>query len=172
MTSEIDLTRPFHTRIRVESEDAAAEVGIVTVDAKSEGPPLHVHRGQDERWTVLTGRLSVRRSESIHHLDAGATFEVPRATAHTYWNEGETPCTFRYELTPGHRFTSMMRTFAGLAESGSLRGTRDLVSLMHMAQVFVDFDDHVHAVAPPQWVMRVIAGVGRSLGVVKRHAPR
>lgn len=105
-------------------------------------------------------------------LSAGETTEVPRGTAHTYWNEGSEECEFRYELSPGHRFTAMMRTFEALAREGKLRGTKDVRSIMHMAQVFVLFDDHVRGVAPPQWVMRAVAAVGRAFGVVRPFAPR
>jgi hypothetical protein len=37
----VNLTVPFHMRIVVEAEDQEHEVGTVTVDAISEGPPLH-----------------------------------------------------------------------------------------------------------------------------------
>ena len=172
MTDEIDLTVPFHTRIRVERQDRDAEIGLVTVDAKSAGPPLHQHEGQDEHWTCVEGQLSLQCGKEKKTLSAGEVHIVPRGTPHTYWNDGAAPCVFRYELNPGSRFTSMMRTFAMLAREGRLRGTSDIRSIMHMAQVFIDFGDHVRAVAPPHRVMRAMAATGRTLGLVSRIEPQ
>jgi len=166
--TEIDLTVPFHNLIRVEKEEHEQEVGLVTIEPHQKGPPLHLHADQDERWTVITGRLAVRSGSNTLSLGASEVHCVPKGTPHTFWNDSDEPCTFRYELTPGSRFTSMMRTFAMLAKDGRIRSLTDLRSVMHMAQVFVEFGDHVQAVAPPHWVMRLMARAGRSLGVVRR----
>jgi len=169
--SRINLTVPFHTRIDVESEDQHLEAGTVMVDPQSEGPPLHRHVDQDERWFVVRGALSTRIGPLTSVLHEGETIEVPRGTPHTYWNAGAEECVFRYELTPGHRFTAMMRTFESLAADGRLRGTKDPRSILHMAQVFQLFRDHVEAVSPPPLVMRAAAGLGRVLGIVRPFPP-
>ena len=169
--TRIDLTIPFHTRIDVESEDRRLEAGVVAVDARSNGPPLHRHVDQDERSTVVRGVLSARIGSRRCALQAGEVIDVPRGTPHTYWNAGDEECVFRYDLTPGHRFTAMMRTFEALARDGRLRGTSDPRSIMHMAEVFHLFHDHVEAVSPPGWVMRAFAGPGRNLGIVRPFPP-
>lgn len=166
MTRRIDLTVPFHTRIDVDCESRERESGLVAVDAKSAGPPLHRHMDQDERWVVVSGVLSARIGNRNLTLREGETIEVPRSTPHTYWNAGDVECAFRYELTPGHRFTAMMRTFERLAANGRIRGTGDPRSIMHMATVFRLFHDHVQSVSPPAFVMKAASFVGRTLGVV------
>lgn len=169
--NHIDLSVPFHTRIDVKQEDAAREAGMVAVAARSEGPPLHRHVDQDERWTVLAGELSARIGGRRCTFAAGEVVEVPRGTPHTYWNAGAEECRFRYELTPGHRFTAMMRTFEALARDGRLRGTGDPRSILQSAEVFRLFHDHVEAVSPPQWVMRAFAWLGRGVGIVRPFPP-
>lgn len=169
--SHIDLTVPFHTRIDVEEEGPRIESGTVTVDPRSDGPPLHRHVDQDERWVVVGGALSARIDTRRCVLQAGETLVIPRGTPHTYWNAHDAPCVFQYELTPGHRFTAMMRTFEGLAADGRLRGTQDPRSVLHMAQVFQLFRDHVEAVMPPPWLLRAFAAIGRALGVVRPFPP-
>lgn len=167
MTRRIDLTVPFHTRIDVDCESRERESGLVAVDALSEGPPLHRHVDQDERWVVVSGVLTARVGDRTLTLHPGETIDVPRSAPHTYWNAGDAECVFRYELTPGHRFTAMMRTFERLAGEGRIRGTRDPRSIVHMAEVFRLFHDHVQSVKPPPFLMRATAFVGRLLRIIR-----
>ena len=56
--------------------------------APGEGPPLHVHRDQDETIYVLQGRYRVRLGERDVDAPAGAFVFIPRGTPHTWQNIG------------------------------------------------------------------------------------
>jgi quercetin dioxygenase-like cupin family protein len=72
---------------------AEATRGALTVveatAAPGEGPPLHIHRDQDETIYVLQGRYRVRLGDRDVEARAGAFVFIPRGTPHTWQNAGE-----------------------------------------------------------------------------------
>jgi mannose-6-phosphate isomerase-like protein (cupin superfamily) len=61
--------------------------------------PVHLHRGEDEAWYVLEGKLGFRIADEEVEASAGAAVLVPHATPHTYWNAAGR--TARYVLVMG-----------------------------------------------------------------------
>jgi mannose-6-phosphate isomerase-like protein (cupin superfamily) len=47
---------------------------------------LHLHRGEDEAWYVLEGRLGFRVGDDEVEAGPGEAVLVPRGTPHAYWN--------------------------------------------------------------------------------------
>ena len=83
---------------------ADATGGALTViegtAAPGEGPPLHVHRDQDETIYVLKGRYRVRLGEGDVDAPAGAFVFIPRGTPHTWQNVGAEVARFVATLAP------------------------------------------------------------------------
>jgi mannose-6-phosphate isomerase-like protein (cupin superfamily) len=50
--------------------------------------PLHLHKGEDEGWYVLEGRLGFRLGEREVEADVGGAVLAPAGVAHSYWNAG------------------------------------------------------------------------------------
>jgi quercetin dioxygenase-like cupin family protein len=77
-----------------------ALTAIEATAAPGEGPPLHVHRDQDETIYVLNGRYLVRLGE--RHVDApvGAFVFIPRGTPHAWQNVGGEVARFVATLSP------------------------------------------------------------------------
>lgn len=65
------------------------------------GPPLHIHRAEDEAIYVLAGRLTVRCGDAEFAAGPGAFFYTPRGVAHTFRLEGDAPVRLLVLLTPG-----------------------------------------------------------------------
>ena len=55
---------------------------------RQEGPPLHIHYGEDEEGTVIAGTLSAVVNGRQIHVEAGGTAVLPRGSAHRWWNAG------------------------------------------------------------------------------------
>lgn len=55
------------------------------------GPPLHVHRDEDELVYVLGGELEVQLGDQRFRAKAGSTAFLPRDLPHTFRNVGTTP---------------------------------------------------------------------------------
>lgn len=57
--------------------------------APGEGPPLHVHRRQDELIYTLEGTYRVKLGDQLFEAPAGTFVFIPRRTAHTWQNIGD-----------------------------------------------------------------------------------
>jgi quercetin dioxygenase-like cupin family protein len=62
--------------------------------------PLHVHRGDDEAWYVLSGTLGFRLGEDEITAPTGSAVLARRGTPHTYWNAGQTEAQYLLVMTP------------------------------------------------------------------------
>ena len=61
---------------------------------------LHLHRGDDEAWIVLEGRLGFRIGETEREVLAGESLLVERGTPHSYWNPASEPAHYLLVMTP------------------------------------------------------------------------
>ncbi len=67
------------------------------------GPPLHVHREQDDTFFVMEGTIAVQVEDEIHHLGPGDFATVPPGVPHTFDNIDKTqpPPKVCNLMTPG-----------------------------------------------------------------------
>jgi mannose-6-phosphate isomerase-like protein (cupin superfamily) len=84
-------------------------------------PPAHFHPAQDERFEVLAGAIRARVDGKESELDVGDVLEVPRGTAHQFWNPGEEEAAVRWITVPAGRTLEFFRELAA-ATSGSAEG--------------------------------------------------
>ena len=82
------------------------------VIAPDDGPPLHVHAGEDEAWYVLEGDLRYRLGSEIAGAATGAFVFVPRGTPHCFQNVGSQAARILVLFTP----SGMERFFDRFAE--------------------------------------------------------
>jgi quercetin dioxygenase-like cupin family protein len=73
---------------------------IEGVSAPGEGPPLHVHREQDEFIYTLEGTFRVRLGDDLIEALPGSFVFIPRNTSHTWQNIGDGLARFVATLTP------------------------------------------------------------------------
>ena len=72
-----------------------------TMPAHQDGPPLHVHYGEDEECLVTAGTLSVEVGGQRTDAGPGQTVRLPRGVPHRWWNEGDQPLAFEGRTRPG-----------------------------------------------------------------------
>jgi len=70
--------------------------------------PLHLHRGDDEAWYVLSGTLEFRLGGEELRAEAGSAVLARRGTPHTYRNGGSVPARYLLVMTP--RIASLIAT--------------------------------------------------------------
>src|SRR4051794_38814883 len=63
-------------------------------------PLPHLHPHQDERFTVLEGRLDVEIGGARRVLCAGDVLDIPRGTSHRMHNAGDVPAKATWETMP------------------------------------------------------------------------
>jgi mannose-6-phosphate isomerase-like protein (cupin superfamily) len=66
-----------------------------------EGPPLHVHHGEDEAIHVIEGAADFWLDGSVTRLTAGQGIFLPRGVPHTFRVTPEAPARFLGVVTPG-----------------------------------------------------------------------
>jgi mannose-6-phosphate isomerase-like protein (cupin superfamily) len=65
------------------------------------GPPLHLHRDQDESWYILEGEYRFEVDGHEIYAGAGSTVFAPRGSRHTFQNIGATPGRVVTTVVPG-----------------------------------------------------------------------
>src|SRR5262245_44494472 len=88
--------------VKVSSRDT--EGAFAVFEARTlphHGPPLHLHREQDETWRVLEGEYLFEVDGEEIYAGPGATVYAPRGTRHTFQNIGATPGRLMTTVVPG-----------------------------------------------------------------------
>lgn len=77
-------------RCVVSGADTNGELLIVAPTAKTfafkGGPPLHIHKNQDEIFYVAHGDFLIQLGDLVHKVSTGDTVFIPKGTPHTYAN--------------------------------------------------------------------------------------
>src|SRR4051812_15887202 len=83
--------------------------------APGEGPPLHVHRDQDELIYTLEGTHRLTLGGELFAVEAVSFFFVPRGPAHTWQNVGDARSRFFAAFNPASPdFERFFATYAAL----------------------------------------------------------
>jgi quercetin dioxygenase-like cupin family protein len=90
---------PLTFKVRGE-QSGGAMTAIENLIAPGDGPPLHVHRGENEAWYVIEGELRFRLGEDEASAPAGSFVFVPRGTPHCFQNPGDRPARILVVFTP------------------------------------------------------------------------
>ena len=118
----------------------------------------HRHPRMIERFTVLDGELTVKRSGTTSVLRQGETATIEPNVWHDWWNATDRDARVRVEATAGERFIHMIETFFGLARAGhtDAHGKPHLLQLALCAR---EFSDVLVFRSPPFAVQRALFGL-------------
>lgn len=117
----------------------------------------HRHPALVEKFTVLEGKLTVKRDEQTRILHQGETAVIEPGVWHDWWNAGDRVARVRVEATPGERFVHMIETFFGLARLGYTDG-KGTPSPLQLALSAREFSDVIVFRSPPLGMQRAIFG--------------
>jgi quercetin dioxygenase-like cupin family protein len=128
-------------------------------------PAGHVHPKQEERFTVVRGRIRFRLGHRRILASPGDTVVIPAGRAHWFGNPGAEVAHAQVEVRPALRMEEMFEATEALSKAGHLPGTR-LPPLTALAQVLVEFRQELavpHVPAPlALTVLAPLARLGRS----------
>lgn len=115
----LSVENPTGGRITFKSMADSTGGACTVVEATAqpgEGPPLHVHREQDETIYVVEGRYRVRLGERELEATAGTFVFIPRGVPHTWQNAGTEVSRFVAALAPADvRFERFFVRYSELA---------------------------------------------------------
>jgi mannose-6-phosphate isomerase-like protein (cupin superfamily) len=127
----------------------------------------HVHPYQTEIFTVVAGRLGVKRGREKLELGPGEVALIDPGTPHKFWNAGDETLRFRAEVRPALQFESLIETMFALAVDGKTN-RKGMPSPLRLAVVANHHFDVVRLPAVPQVLQKAAlvpgALLGRALG--------
>jgi quercetin dioxygenase-like cupin family protein len=146
--------------VRVGTEETDGELFIADLCVRPGGAVLgaHIHPNADERFTVVSGKLSYMKGGQKGILEPGESAEFPRGTVHDFWNAGDEDARAIVEVRPGARMELMIRTMFALAHEGKT-DKKGMPNLLQMALISKEFEDVLQVMNPPLWIQRILFGV-------------
>ncbi len=162
----LDLRAVFGIEARITTPAEATNGAYVEMDCTLDpaaGSIIHYHPDLVETYQVLDGTLEVLHDGRWHAVRAGESLTVPRRAVHGFRNTSEVPVRFINVHRPALAFQENLEVLDRLIRSGKIRGMKDFRSLIYMSIASVNYPPSV-AVKPPQWLVGVLAFIGRRLG--------
>lgn len=98
LANPVAATRTVFTATAESTDGAYVEIEM-TYPPHSPPPPCHFHPAQEEHFTVLSGRMHVRRGDEEMVVTTGDEFSVPAGTTHQLWAD-EQGATLRWRTSP------------------------------------------------------------------------
>lgn len=103
---------------KVLSEASAGQLATVEeLSPPQGGPPLHIHRREDELFRVLEGRYEFQVGDRKIIGEVGTTAFLPRNIPHCFKNIADTPSRLQITLIPGG-FEGFFAEVSRLTEQG------------------------------------------------------
>jgi quercetin dioxygenase-like cupin family protein len=118
-------------------------------------PAGHVHPAQEERFTVIEGRMRFRLGRQTIVADPGETVVIPAGAAHWFGNAGPGVSHARVEVRPALRMEEMFEATEAMARAGHFPGTR-LPRLSDLAQLMLEFQPELAVPGVPAAVVRMV----------------
>jgi mannose-6-phosphate isomerase-like protein (cupin superfamily) len=123
----------------------------------------HVHPYQTEIFTVVEGRLGVKRGRETLELGPGEIALIDPGTPHKFWNAGDEELCFRAEVRPALQFESLIETMFGLAADGKTNA-KGMPGPLRLAVIAHHHFDVVRLPAIPHFLQKLALVPGALLG--------
>jgi quercetin dioxygenase-like cupin family protein len=112
-------------------------------------PATHTHPVQEERFTVVTGRLRFRLDRRTLLANPGETVVVKPGTVHWFGNAAAGSSVARVEIRPALRMQELLERTGAIGVGSSLR------RLPELAQVLLEFDRELAVPRVPARLVRL-----------------
>lgn len=112
------------------------------------GPPEHVHPKIEERFRILSGKLTARVAGREQAFGPGEEIVVPPGTPHRWWNETDEQVVIEYQVSPALPLDLFLENVFALVHLGHC-DARGLPGPLRMSRVLPRFWDVIHLARPP-----------------------
>lgn len=116
-------------------------------------PARHVHPQQEERFTVLDGRMRFQFGRRTRVLRAGESVVVPAGSAHWFGNPGPGEARARVEIRPALRMQELLEASQRMSQRSHLPGTH-LPAPSALARILLEFQPELAVPHIPAFVLR------------------
>jgi quercetin dioxygenase-like cupin family protein len=133
-------------------------------------PGIHRHPHQDERITVISGRIGVRVGDEEREYGPGESAFLPRGVWHDFWVLGDEPAETIGRAEPALGIEMILATLAGLAAEG-LTNDRGLPRPLQGAVIGKFYFEVAQFKKPPPFVQRILLPPLAALGKRRGYRP-
>lgn len=141
--------------------------GRIVLAARGSGPPLHVHPVIEERFRVVSGRLSAEVAGKRGVYGPSEELVVPPGAAHRWWNDTDEDVEIDFDVRPALPLDRFLESVFAMAHLG-LMDRRGLPSPLRMSRVLRRHWEVLHLARPPlvvqKAVLAALAPLARLLG--------
>jgi quercetin dioxygenase-like cupin family protein len=160
VTAERVIDNPISgERIVIRESGAQTDGRLLAFDlylpARAHVPAAHAHPEQEERFTVVSGRMRFRLGRRTIVAGVGETIVVPPGTGHWFGNAGPEVAHARVEVRPALRMEEFFEMTEAMAGAGRFLGTR-LPRLTDLALVLLEFQREVAVPDVPAFLVRLV----------------
>jgi mannose-6-phosphate isomerase-like protein (cupin superfamily) len=163
LTLELRHTGERLTLRRIKSGSGIEELQLSgSLPPHREGPPLHIHFGEDEYGEVVSGTLSA--SVDCKHIlvEAGGSAHFRKGSVHRWWNDGDKELVFRGVATPAIDLDRYLQALFEVLNAGPPRRP----PLFYIAHVLHRHRNTQSALVIPRALQRVLFPIVVFLGTV------
>ena len=147
------------------SRETDGELVLIEAVVRPDGfvAARHVHPYQNERFEVISGRLTMTAGRKKIELGPGESYTVEPGTAHKFENKGDVDVCFRCEVRPALSFEALIETMYGLAADGKTN-KKGMPNPLRLAVIARYHFDHVRLPVVPQALQKLALSMGAPLG--------
>lgn len=155
-----DPNRRQHYEFRQEGNKLIVDVFV----APGGDVPTHLHPHQEERWTVLAGRIRFKVDGHKTTPDLGEAITVPPGVRHSFKNVGDGEAHARAEVRPALHLREFLEDGAALARArcytrrGFVTSPRGAIQ---MAKFVERYREETVVCWPPRLVQRLLSPLAR-----------
>ena len=159
------------TFLRVVSDPAGDRLAVESRVTPGAGPPMHIHRHQDEALTVAEGRMGYQRpGRTPQFAGAGESVTFKAGEAHKFWNAGQVDLVATgYIQPPDNVEYFLTELYASIKRNGGARpdpfDAAFLVRRYRNEFTMVEIPAAVQALVFP-----LLVAVGTLLGKYRKYA--
>ena len=157
---------------RETARDTNGERVVVDVAVKPDGfvAAAHVHPHQQERFEIVSGRLSFKVGKEKIEAKAGDVVTVAPGTPHKFWNAGTDEARFVTEIRPALTFEQLIETMFSLAADGKTN-RKGMPNPLRLAVIAKANFEHVQLPFPPVFLQRLGLALAAPLGRIVGYGP-
>lgn len=117
----------------------------------------HTHPTQEQRLTVLSGKMGFRIGSDSREYGPGETLSVAKGLPHYQWNAGDSDVVILQEQHPAGEMESFLRNSFGLVQDGRMNTLQVAATLLRYRKVLA------HA-GWQRWILTLLAPLAWILG--------
>jgi quercetin dioxygenase-like cupin family protein len=135
------------------------------LDARLQGPPVHMHPNADESFEVIEGSFEVFKNGTWTTLSPGETATFTAGVPHTFRNAGDEPAKIVTRIRPAGRSEAFFRDIHRGIHSGKVKrlppnGPR---AAIYAALLYERYPDEIRPTGALKVVFKALALVGKAL---------